>query len=91
MPHGQHGPNWLFNAEGTTNRENAGRLLARLGRELEESNAVQLEEFRVELPEQVELKIRHERTPHGALALKITLEWGPDAGRPESRGIAGLL
>ena len=91
MPHAPHGPRWLFNAEGPTNPKEAGQLLERLGRELVAGSAVQLEDVRVEIPQELDARVRYEQTPHGGLALRIMLEWGVDKPEPESRGITGLL
>jgi hypothetical protein len=81
----------LFNAEGPTSSQQAGQLLERLGRELKENSAVQLEDVRIDVPQALEARVRYEETPHGALALRITLEWGAEKPEPENKGIQGLL
>jgi hypothetical protein len=84
---------WMFNAEGPQSAADFGRLLQRIGAQLEASGAVSVPGLELELPAQLHAVLRHERTPHNQLALRIEAEWSPDDaenGHP-SREIGSLL
>lgn len=86
-PHRHH--DVLYNLEQPGSAAELGAVLSRLGEQVSASSSVTLREGTiVELPDHLQLVVRYERTPHGALALRVCAEW--DA-HPSERGMSGSL
>jgi hypothetical protein len=68
----------------------AGAKLLKLAQEISESNEATLGKETVTLPDQVWMRVRLDRPPHGALVLKFDLEWSDGVAASSSMAIEEL-
>jgi len=74
-PHGHHHPTWFENEERERPLQEIGERIRQIGEYLAEHGAIRLGSSKVVPADPSWLILRYERSPRGALVLKIEVEW----------------
>lgn len=78
-PHQQphHGPEWIFNIHNIElSPEEIGEYIKNIGEKIKTNGRVSIEDNEVSFPSQdLELFIRHERTPKSDMLFKLEIKW----------------
>jgi Amphi-Trp domain len=73
--HGRH-HTVLYNVEERASAQDYARLLERFAAQLTGDGSIVLrDDLSADVPAQIGLTVRYERTPHGTVALRVSAEW----------------
>jgi hypothetical protein len=73
--HVGHGPEWLVRVDDHVSRAEFVTHVGAIAEALKSTGTIQINGTTLTVPDEVDLVLCYERTPHGSLALVIRAEW----------------